>query len=120
MIRIGDEMFKTTAEAQRRASRVLHRHPHGTPITGGDRLFVEALFWAHPRAAEKGFPAIDHFEVRPGPEWPTPNLWVVRTDGTTDNFSIKKSIAAAKAKGIERLDGDVDPRQKFHLEEGRR
>lgn len=95
-IQIGDEVFRTTVEARKRASAVLHRHPQGFPITGSDVVFVSALFWRHPRALEKAGAGVHHFEVRPGPQWPTPNLWVIRIDGSMDNFSIRTCIAGTE------------------------
>lgn len=95
-IHIGNEVFATVAAARNRASEVLRHHPQGLPITGPDQVFINALFWRHPRARMKAGVGIHHFEVRPGPDWPTPNLWVVRTDGTRDNFSIKTCIAGTQ------------------------
>lgn len=89
---IGDHTFTSTVAARSHASEVLNSATMYTPLIDDEAAFVGALFARHPRAVEKARVGIDHFEVRPGPTWPSRNFWLVRTDGTADNFSIKKCL----------------------------
>ncbi|MGW6791885.1 DCL family protein [Streptomyces chartreusis] len=52
-----------------------------------DDAFLRALLALHSEAEEKIGPGVDHFQVRKHPDWDTYGFWVVRTDGTEDDFS---------------------------------
>ncbi|WP_346007499.1 DCL family protein [Janibacter terrae] len=94
-ITLGSESFRSQAAARERASEILHQHVLHVPITGADADFAAALLNQHPRALDKRGVGVDHFEVRPSPDGRTRNLWVVRLDGTSDNYSIKECVAGA-------------------------
>lgn len=93
---IGPYEFPTQAAAKDHASAVLKAAVLATPLRDGAEDFVHALFTCHPDASVKAGSGVRHFEVRPGPSWSTRNFWVVCTDGTFDNFSIKRCVANAQ------------------------
>lgn len=94
-ITINDESFPSQKAARARAGEILHRHPLMEPITGPDLDFVLALFLHHPRARQKAGAGLRHFVVGNSLHGPVLNFFVVRTDGTYDDFSIKQCVAAA-------------------------
>lgn len=94
-IRIGSESFTSKKQACARAAEVLHGHVPMQPITGRDGRFVASLFALHPHAPEKAAPGVHCFVVGPSVHGRGVNLFVVRTDGTFDDFSIRRAVAAA-------------------------
>ena len=75
---------------------MLHRSLPGVALEGGDAAFVRDLFAFHPEAVKKAAPGIDFFYVGIMPHWDTRNFFLYRSDGTYDNFSIKKCIESMK------------------------
>lgn len=95
---IGSEIFSTKKAVRERASRVLQETPHGVLLEGLDLEFVAALFELHPRVAEKRGSGVAGFFVARGPMWSSPNLWVLRIDGSSDNFSIGECLGGARRR----------------------
>ncbi|MDK9661427.1 DCL family protein [Propionibacterium freudenreichii] len=94
-IHIGPETFNSQKDARSRASQVLHAHRLWQPITGDDGAFVSGLFALHPDTVEKSGPGVRCFVVGQSFHGPQLNLFVIRTDGTVDDFSIRRAVAAA-------------------------
>lgn len=94
--KVGNEEFATKDAVRERASEIINTTMHYELLEGDDLAFVSALFDLHPCAEEKAGVGLEGFFVGPGPEWMIPNLWLLRTDGETDNFSIGKCVRALR------------------------
>ena len=93
---LGGKQFETWRAVADYAQIVLHRSLPGVALEGGDAAFVRNLFAFHPEAVKKAAPGIDFFYVGIMPHWDTRNFFLYRSDGTYDNFSIKKCIESMK------------------------
>ncbi|MST63964.1 DCL family protein [Schaalia hyovaginalis] len=91
---VGGMRFETAKAVSDYARIVLHRSVPGFALEGEDAAFVADLFSHHPEARRKAGIGIAFFYVGVMPSWGTRNFLVCRTDGTYDNFSIKKCIAS--------------------------
>ena len=93
---LGGKQFETWRTVADYAQIVLHRSHPGVALEGEDAAFVGDLFAFHPDVEKKAAPGIQFFYVGVMPAWGTRNFFVYRSDGTYDNFSIKKCIASMK------------------------
>lgn len=95
---LGGHMFTTTRDVTTHASTVLNRAVPGEPLTGSEAAFVADLFAHHPEARRKAGPGVLFFYVGVIPGWDTRNFHVYRSDGSFDNFSVKKCVATLTRK----------------------
>lgn len=93
---LGGKQFGTWKAVSDHARAVLHRSLPGVALEGGDAAFVRDLFSFHPEAVVKAGSGIDFFYVAVIPAWGTRNFHLCRSDGTFDNFSIKKCVESMK------------------------
>lgn len=93
---LGGKQFETWRAVADYAQIVLRRSCPGFALRGEDAAFVADLFFHHPEAEKKAGPGIEFFYVGIMPAWGTRNFHVYRSDGTYDNFSIKKCIESMK------------------------
>lgn len=99
IITIGNEEFPSIAAARRRASEVLRRWGGESSFIAGEDLdFVVALFARHPEARTKAGTGVVGFYVDQRPRCRTANFYVVRADGSSDDFSIKRCLGIATNK----------------------
>lgn len=91
---LGGKSFETATAVADYARIVLHRAVPGFALEGEDAAFVADLFSHHPEARRKAWPGIAFFYVGIMPAWGTRNFLICRTDGSFDNFSMKKCIAS--------------------------
>ena len=91
---LGGRRFETVEDVAVRAKEILNCAHLGVALEGGEAMFVGDLFSHHPDAGRKTGAGIEFFYVEIVPAWGTRNFLVCRTDGTFDNFSIKKCVAS--------------------------
>lgn len=91
---LGGKRFETATVVSDYARIILHRALPGFALEGVDASFVADLFSHHPEARRKAGPGISFFYVGIMPAWGIRNFLVCRTDGSFDNFSIKKCVAS--------------------------
>lgn len=96
---VGSLTFATKGDVRANASLVLNRAGLGEILTGPDNVFARALLSSHPDAPRKYGVGIDAIVVALIPEWGTRNFLVLREDGSTDNWSIKKCITNLRPDG---------------------
>lgn len=89
-VQIGQRTFQSAGDAWRAVREVLNSPPLGSQLEGDALAFISDLMLRHPNAEEKigpGIAAITVVRVRQNR-----GFWITRTDGTEDNFSIKKCL----------------------------
>lgn len=91
---LGGKRFETATAVSDYARIILHRALPGFALEGEDAAFAADLFSFHPDACRKTGAGIKFFYVGIVPAWGTRNFLVCRTDGSFDNFSIKKCVAS--------------------------
>lgn len=96
---VGSLTFATKRDVRTHASAVLNRTGLGEVMQGGDELFTRELLAHHPEAPRKHGVGVDAIVVALIPEWGTRNFLVLREDGSTDNWSIKKCITNLRPDG---------------------
>jgi len=94
---LGNMTFATKQDVREHASAVLNRAGLGEVLQGADEAFARALLAHHPNALRKHGVGVDAIVVAQIPEWGTRNFFVLREDGTQDNWSIKKCVANLRA-----------------------
>jgi hypothetical protein len=91
-INLDTRHFDTVSDARAFFSVMLNRYPLGARVSDEDARDLAALLKRHSGVAEKTGVGLDHFEVRaPPPDSPPFSdrcFWVVRTDGSSIDFSI--------------------------------
>ncbi len=89
---IGELQFSSKGEAKTYFSKILNNHPVGTVLS--DRNFddIMSLLLCHPKADEKIGVGVNSIKIDPGFYSSNRCFHVVRTDGSVENFSIKKCI----------------------------
>lgn len=76
---------------------MLNKYPIGAMVMGTDKADLKALLKRHTEEAEKIGCGISHFVVDNGPpeyEIPTRCFWVIRSDGSREDFSYKHCLEA--------------------------
>lgn len=93
-IRIGKFSFATKAAATEKIREILYGYSPGTRLDGDDAELIGLLVTLHPRSAEKIGAGIDYITTRRlvGKQ---PGFWLCRVDGTSDDFSFKKSLSGS-------------------------
>lgn len=91
---IGPFRFPSKAKAREEIRKVLHGASRDTPLEGTDYELIRGLLDCHPDAAEKIGCGVQSIEVR-SIEYGHPGFWIVREDGTGDDFSYKVSLDGA-------------------------
>ncbi|TCR24193.1 DCL family protein [Streptomyces sp. BK205] len=89
-VTVGDKHFPTKGTLTKYCQEVRDRYQYlnNKVVTDpDDDAFLRALLALHSEADQKMRPGVDYFEVRKHPDWDTYGFWVVRTDGTEDDFS---------------------------------
>ncbi|MGL4831656.1 MAG: DUF3223 domain-containing protein [Propionibacteriaceae bacterium] len=105
---VGDLTFATKDDVRAHASRVLNLTGIGEILSDSDDTFTRALLAHHPEASRKHGAGVVGIVVAVSPEWGSRNFLVIREDGSTDNWSIKKCITNLRPDGrsTERINND--------------
>lgn len=90
-ITLGPKHFEKTGDAIAYVTTMLNRYDLGDRVNPDDSVILQAMLEHHPDAAEKIGCGIANFSVRSA-DFSTRCFWVNRTDGTTEKFSITRSI----------------------------
>lgn len=96
---LGGLTFATKQMVAMHASSVLNRTGLGEVLCGSDAAFARDLLAHHPGAERKYGAGVSAITVALSPEWGTRNFFVLRKDGSVDNWSIKKCIANLRPVG---------------------
>lgn len=96
---VGGQAFATKDQVRSHASEVLNRSVIGVALDGADDRFARDLLACHPDASRKLGVGVEAVVVIVVPEWGTRNFLVIREDGSTDNWSIKKCVANMRPDG---------------------
>ena len=96
---VGRFTFATKGEVREHASRVLNRAGLGEVLIGPDEVFSRALLAHHPEAPRKHGMGVAAITVVVMPGWGTRNFFVLREDGSFENWSIKKCITNLRPDG---------------------
>ncbi len=89
---VGSLKFATKGDATAFFRAILHRYRANQKVSEADALDLTALLALHPECAKKTGVGIAHFEVARN-IFKTKSFWVVRVDGTEDDFSIGQCIS---------------------------
>lgn len=95
---VGPLPFPNKASVMLHASHVLNNWPYGVLLDGNDEAFVLALLSNHPAVDHKIGLGGHRVCVLPMHKWKTLNFFVLRRDGSMDNWSIKKCVANLQAE----------------------
>jgi hypothetical protein len=90
-ISLGPMHFDKRGDAVEYLKNMLSRYDIGDKVSATDAVILRAALQHHPNASEKIGCGISYFSVRTA-DFGTTCFWVNRTDGTTDKFSISRSI----------------------------
>ncbi|WP_425989256.1 DCL family protein [Ensifer sp. R-19] len=89
LIEIGDETFRSQAEARERFRGILYKYALNQTVDEADDRFLRLALQRHPESAVKVGPGIKRFEVRSA-DYNTRCFWVIRVDDTVERFSFKE------------------------------
>jgi hypothetical protein len=103
-VEIDTRKFRTQGEATAFFSQILRQYKPGDRVRAEHELDLRALLKRHTEYSEKLGPGVAYFFVDlPGDPQDKTQLrdpgqcfWVMRTDGTKDDFSIKNCITQIK------------------------
>jgi hypothetical protein len=91
-IKTAIRIFPKVGDASKFYSKMLNGYALGARVSAADAIELEALLKLHSEYAKKVGVGISHFEVRKPPADAPPFssrcFWIVRTDGTAEDFSI--------------------------------
>lgn len=90
---IGPFAYRSKKEATEAVRDVLHRAERGARLDGADAELITALVHCHPDATGKIGSGLQGVEVRTI-EYGQPGFWLLRTDGTSTEFSYRKALSA--------------------------
>lgn len=90
-ITLGELEFARKGDAHAHLQTMLNRYRPGDRVTEADAVTLGHALDRHPDANEKKGVGVDHFMVRSA-DFGTQCFWVVRTDGSTERFSIKSCL----------------------------
>lgn len=93
-IEIGAYAFPTKRAAQSEIRRILHDTPLGQRLVGAEAELITALVGLHHKADEKIGSGIGWIEVRQI-EYGAKGFWIIRTDGSVDDFSYRTALNGA-------------------------
>jgi Protein of unknown function (DUF3223) len=92
-IQLGARFYDMVGDANAFYSGMLNRYSVGKVISQADAVELNALLQRHDELDEKVGCGIAHFEVAAAPDGhPGKCFWVVRTDGSRIDFSIKHCL----------------------------
>jgi len=74
-------------------SEMLNKYSIGETVSNTDALDLTALLHRHDERTKKIGVGISHFEVGLPPDYPGKCFWLVRSNGTREDFSIKHCLA---------------------------
>lgn len=95
---LGEQWFATKEEVKRKVREILHGYPLGACTNMEDTDILLDLLQRHPRASHKIGCGIAAFEIRRSPLIATERcFYLVRVDGSEDDFSYIKCITAPTA-----------------------
>ncbi|MFT4279594.1 MAG: DCL family protein [Rhodopseudomonas sp.] len=93
-IAIGNRNYDKVGDANIFYTAMLRRYSIGQVVSKADAVELLALLQRHDELDEKIGRGIAHFEVASAPDGhPGKCFWIVRTDGTRIDFSIKHCLA---------------------------
>lgn len=101
-VALGELQFSSKGEAKTYFSEILNNHPVGTALSDDDFDDVMSLLLCHPKADDKIGSGVKSIKIDQGFYSSNRCFYVVRTDGSVEDFSISKCI-----------DGDHSPFHKF-------
>ncbi len=84
--------FDKAGDAMKFFQQMLHRYSIGATISDQDTPDLLAVLERHDDKIEKVGVGIAHFEVGAPTDYPGRCFWLVRTDGSRDNFSFKHCL----------------------------
>ncbi len=85
--------FEKAADAMSYFSTMLRKYQIGSRVSETDAYDLRALLKRHDEIAEKTGVGIDYFAVERAPDGhPGQCFWIVRTDGTTIDISLKHCL----------------------------
>ena len=90
-VQIGGIHFAKKGDALSHIRKILNKYPFYTKLDLIDEEFLRCAIQNHPEYSEKVGAGIDYFEVRPA-EYGTRCFWIIRCDGSSDDFSYKYCI----------------------------
>lgn len=95
---IGDFSFPSKKAAKDFARSILASARSGMSLSGEQYLFAASLLEAHPDSIEKIGPGVAAIVAGPNPQFGSTCFFVVRTDGTREDFSFITAIDGEKDK----------------------
>lgn len=116
VMKIGSIVFETGDQMYWHFSSILNTYPLGGRITEDhSKLLIELLAQGHPNAEKKIGCGVDYIEVQTHETYGQNCFWVVRKDGSSEDFSYRKCVShILKKKGAE------DPRKLMQLRDSAR
>lgn len=90
-ISLGPIHFNKRTDAVAYLKDMLNKYDLGDRVSVEDAIILRAALHNHPNSVEKIGVGVDNFSVRSA-DFGTKCFWVNRTDGTTEKFSITRSI----------------------------
>lgn len=90
-ISFGNLHFTKKGDALAFLKAILQKYDVGDKVSAADSVVLRAALAHHPEAVAKIGCGIADFSVRSA-DYGTKCFWINRTDGTTDNFSIKACV----------------------------
>ena len=84
--------YKTKVSVEQKAKDILAASQVGKPILGADFEFIKDLIAFHPEASIKTGSGIKAIVTRKNPPYYTKGFFIIRTDGTAQEFSYKKCL----------------------------
>lgn len=91
MIRLGDMLFATLRAAKQHVQNILWKYQPGQIVDDKDSAIISAVLSRHPKSGDKIGCGVTGFEVRLR-KFGARCFNVVRSDGTTEDFSYKKCL----------------------------
>lgn len=89
---IDTRTFEKAGDATVFFSEMLNRYSIGDTISDIDALDLKAVLQRHEERSEKIGIGISHFVVSLPPDYKGRCFWLVRTNGTQEDFSIKHCL----------------------------
>jgi hypothetical protein len=94
MIEIGDNVFKSKKAAMEHIREILYRYPLNQPLEGADLIFMCDLLLCHPDADSKMGVGVKSIFIEQETVFnKTIHFSVLRTDGSSTDFSFKKCLS---------------------------
>lgn len=94
-LKLSSIEFETKQEAKNFFKAMLHKYSPGSKVKDEDAVHLEALLSLHPEHVEKIGSGLDYFQVM-NADFGTQCFCIVRTDGSSDDFSYIHCITPRK------------------------